>query len=472
MVGGSSQLSNGVREKVEEVAEHRGRLLCYTSARMSEPLLHVLVINWNGREHLDGCFESLLSAQYGNIRFVLVDNGSSDGSVAYVRERYGHDARVEFLELPENLGWSGGNNAGMLRAMEAGAAYVFLLNNDTRVDANVFENTIALAESFPQVGVVAPKMVLFGQRCVLNSVGLFCTPAGTSWDIGAGRLDGPRWNGGEAVVGACGGACLIRTEALKKTGLLPEEFVIYLDDLDLCLRIWDAGYEVRPCPDAVVEHKFSASMGEGERAKYKYFLATRNRFLVVFRNFSCLRILQSAPWIALAEARSLGRAVLDGLWWRIGAHFRAWIYTIIRLPSLLAYRQARKRLGLSMGRFWLMMHRGELFCPGVELPQDGWYKSRSVEGREVRPMSATAWIDTEGGQLRVFHANCYPHLGATQVRMEVKGKTLALLSASHMETVQVEVPTGRLMFVAERIFHAEETGALTEYGGWISVEPG
>ena len=437
---------------------------------MNEPLLHVLVINWNGREHLRDCFDSLLESRHENVRFVLVDNGSTDGSVAFVRERYGHDRRVEILELGENLGWSGGNNAGIRRALEAGAAYVFLLNNDTRVHAGVFEKTVALAERSPEVGVVAPKMVLFDQPFVLNSVGLLCSRAGASWDIGAGRLDGAEWDGHAPVIGACGGACLIRTGMLARTGLLPEEFVIYLDDLDLCLRAWDAGYEVRPCPEAVVEHKFSASMGEGDRARHKYFLATRNRFLVVLRNFPWHRLVECLPWLALAEAKSLGRAALDGAWWRIAAHARAWVSVCRLLPAVFRERRLRRRNGLESGRFWPFIHREHLFCPGVALPRDGWYRPITAGGRPARPMSAQAWLDTAGGQLRIFHANCYPALGPTCVRLEARGETLAVLSTRGAETTIVEVPAGRVYFVAERIFRAEETGALTEYGGWISVE--
>ena len=446
------------------------QVLCYTSPQMRESLLHVLVINWNGREHLRDCFDSLVASPCENTRFVLVDNGSSDGSVAFVREHYGHDRRVEFLELPENLGWSGGNNAGMRRALEAGADYVFLLNNDTRVAPDVFDKTVALAEASPAIGVVAPKMVLFDQPFVVNSVGLQCSRAGASWDIGAGRLDGPEWTGTEPVIGACGGACLIRADVLKKVGLLPEAFVIYLDDLDLCLRAWDAGYEVRPCPDAVVEHKFSASMGEGDRARHKYFLATRNRFLVLLRNFPWLRLAQCLPWIVLAEAKSVGRAALDGLWWRIGAHARTWAHTLRSLPGTLRYRRERRMRGLSMGRFWPMIHRERLFCPGVELPVDGWYSSCQAEGHSIRPISARAWMDTTGGQLRIFHANCYPHLDSTCIRVEAGGKRLAVLSTRKAETALVDVPPGRVTFVAERIFRTEETGALTEFGGWLSLE--
>src|SRR5690554_139516 len=97
---------------------------------MNKPLVYVVIINWNGREHLDVCFTTLLASDYPNVRFLLLDNASTDGSVAYVRERFGHDDRVCWLACKENYGWSGGNNLGIQAALEAGAAYVFLLNND------------------------------------------------------------------------------------------------------------------------------------------------------------------------------------------------------------------------------------------------------------------------------------------------------------------------------------------------------
>ncbi len=84
---------------------------------MDSPLVHVLVINWNGLTHLEACFSSLRESTYANARHILVDNASSDGSVEYVREHFGRDARVEVYQCPRNLGWSGGNNAAMARTI-------------------------------------------------------------------------------------------------------------------------------------------------------------------------------------------------------------------------------------------------------------------------------------------------------------------------------------------------------------------
>ena len=189
-------------------------------------------------------------------------------------------------------------------------------------------------------------------------------------------------------------------------------------------------------------------------------------------NFPWSRIAQCLPWIALAEARSLGRAALEGLWWRFDAHFRAWSHVIANFPALLLYLRERRLRGLSMGRFWPMIHRGLLFCPGIELPLYGWYPPCIVQGHQVRPMSAKAWIDSPGGQLRIFHANCYPHLGPTRVRVEAGEETLAFLSTRGSDTTRLEVPPARICFVAEHVFRAEETGALIDCGGWISVEQG
>lgn len=438
---------------------------------MSHPLTHVLVINWNGREHLEECFSSLLREEGGAFRFVLVDNASTDGSVEFVRRRFGGDPRLEVLALAENRGWSGGNNAGIQAAMEAGADYVFLLNNDTRVAPGALRHAVELAASDPSIGVVAPKMVLFGQPFLLNSTGVLCSRAGACWDIGVGRVDGPRWHGRGPVIAACGGACLLRVAALRKTGLLPKAFHIYLDDVDLCLRMWDAGFRVLPCPEAVVEHKFSASMGEGARARRKYYLATRNRFFLFMRNLPAPEFARLLPWLLLAEAKAVGRALLDRRWWAAGAHPRAWAAALAALPAARRHRREWRAKGLSKGRFLPMLHRGRLFCPEVALPKNGWYPARAVDGETVQPISARAWMDVPAGRLRVLSVNCYPSLGPSRVRFEMDGRVLGTVESPLRAEWVLEVPAGRLDMTAENLFYAEDTGAAADFGGWLRVAP-
>ena len=230
----------------------------------ANPLVHVLVINWNGLEHLHDCFGSLVDSTYTNAKFILLDNNSEDDSVAYVREHFAHDTRVDFYLLPENQGWSGGNNEGMKAALETDADYILLLNNDTRVEPDFLEKLVDQAEADPEIGALSPRMLMFHEPQIINSLGLRASIIGAGWDLGMGRLDSLRWDTKDPIIGVCGAAMFLRASAIRDAGLLPTDFDIYLDDLDFCLRIWNAGYTIHLCYPSVVYHKFSATMGEGE----------------------------------------------------------------------------------------------------------------------------------------------------------------------------------------------------------------
>lgn len=432
---------------------------------MPKPLVYVLVINWNGREHLADCFDSLLAGTYRNCRFVLVDNNSSDDSIAFVKGGY-DDPRIEVLPLPENIGWSEGNNRGIERALDAGADYVFLLNNDTSTAPDAIEKLVSAAEAKPECGALAPKMVLFSAPHLLNSLGIECSIIGSSWDIGVGRLDGPKWNVPRKVLGVCGGAMFLRCATLRRAGLLPD-FQIYLDDLDLCLRIWNAGFEIWNCPEAVVRHKFSATMGTGKRLRQKYYLNTRNRMRVVMRNFPATQMHRVIPRMLLGEAKSVGRGFLDGDHWKLWAHAKSWGSSLAYLPE--AWR-ARKQYGAS-ARFWEQVKRNTLFFRGVELPENGWYAEREVRGEAVRPMSKSATMDWKGGQLRITLVNCYSSLGEAEVEVFAGGQVIARLATARRTEEVVTAPQGPVEFRAKRIFDADDTGELCDYGGWMRLEP-
>ncbi|MFO7976821.1 MAG: glycosyltransferase family 2 protein [Candidatus Hydrogenedentota bacterium] len=430
---------------------------------MPEPLVYVLIINWNGREHLADCFDSLLAGTYRHCRFVLIDNNSDDDSIAFIAQNY-DDPRVEILALPENMGWSGGNNRGIERSLGAGADYVFLLNNDTATAPDAIERLVAVAESKPECGALAPKMVLFDTPYLLNSVGIECSIIGSSWDIGVGRIDGPKWAAPRKVLGVCGGAMFIRSKALREAGLLPD-FQIYLDDLDLCLRIWNAGYTIWNCPEAVVRHKFSATMGEGKRLRQKYYLNTRNRMRLVLRNFPSSKMHWILPKMVLGEAKSIGRGILDGEYWKLWAHTKAWGASLAYLPEA---RRARKQFGAS-ARFWDQIRHDRLFFPGVELPENGWYPERMVNGERLRPISKTATMDWEGGELRITLVNCYPSMGVAEVEVFAGGQVIQQLVTTDRLQKSVTAPEGEIEFRAKRIFDADETGELCDFGGWLRI---
>ena len=434
---------------------------------MNTPLVYVIVINWNGREHLEACFASLLLSTCANIVFLLVDNASTDGSADFVRERFGPDPRIEFLVLARNLGWSGGNNAGIRRALEAGADYIFLLNNDTATDAKAIQTLVSAMEADSSLGALAPRMVLFDQPEILNSVGLRMSLIGAAWDIGIGRLDGPPWHRPEPVIGACGGACFLRASALSKTGLLPEDFEIYLDDLDLCLRIWSAGYRVWSCPEAVVRHKFSATMGEGTRARHKYYLNTRNRFRILLRHFPLRSAPRVLPRLIAGEARAMGRGLLSGEAWRVPAHLRAWLAALAYLPRAWRFRCTRPRSGPPA--FWPLIAESPIFCPEVVLPDRGWYPPITFAGERLRPMPRHATVSLSAGPLQVRLVNCYPASGAARITLHAGDTLLGSLTAETSAEACFDVPDGPLTVTAGSAFLMEDTGALYDAGAWLQL---
>lgn len=447
---------------------------------MSTPLVHILVINWNGKEHLEACFDSLVNQTYENLRIVLVDNASADSSVQFVRERYNSDPRVEIRECGENLGWSRGNNLGIERALEAGASYVFLLNNDTATAPDAIERLVAFAEQHPKAGAIAPKMLLFDQPWIINSMGIACTIVGSAWDDGLGRVDGPRWSEPKQVLGVCGGAMFLRADALRAAGVFPADFEIYLDDLDLCLRMWDAGYECWSCPSAAVRHKFSATMGDGARARRKYYLNTRNRLRLILRNFPAREIARALAHYAVSEMRAIGRASRNGELWKVAAHVRSWFAAVAYCSRAMAQRKAMKSAGNRIGTFWDLIRMDLYFFPGIELPNRGWYVpiQRGWPDREQReyvtlhPISSHAYVDVSAGELSVTHGNCYPNVGETNIEVRVNDRTIATLTSSGApQSERFAVESGTLEFIAHRLFDAEATMERFDIGGWIAIRP-
>ncbi len=331
---------------------------------VTEPTVWVIVVNWNGREHLETCLGSLERQTYPARRVVLVDNGSSDGSVAFVRERF---PDVEVIENRRNLGFCEANNQGLRRSIDAGAQYAALLNNDTETDRRWLEELVQAAERSPRAGALASKMLLFDRRDTINSTGLCCSIIGCAWDRGFGQPDGPEWDEPAEVVGASGGAFFVRTAALERVGLLPR-FSIYLEDLDLSLRLWNAGYTIEYVPTAVVYHKFSATMASPRNQYRRAYLNARNRLRVLMRQFPIRHWLRIWARVARAEAKAIGRPVKDGEWWKARAEMCALLAAIAYKPAALVERVRAALDGRGRCRFWHLIDESVDFFSGAQLP--------------------------------------------------------------------------------------------------------
>jgi len=272
--------------------------------------LSVIVVNWNGREHLEVCLGSLLQQTLSGIETVLVDNGSTDGSLAFVAARFG--AAVRVVGLAENRGYAGGLNAG-LRA--ARGRLLMALNSDTEVAPTCCAQLVAAADAHPTTGMFAPKILAFDDRAVIDNVGHLLYADGLSRGRGRLERDAGQYDAEAEIALPSGCAVLLRRAMLADIGLFDADLFAYCDDTDLGLRGRLAGWRCRAVPGAVVYHKYSAA--SAAYSPLKAFLVERNRvwvavkclpgpLLAVSPLFTALR-LGAQAWGALSGRGAAGR---------------------------------------------------------------------------------------------------------------------------------------------------------------------
>ncbi len=245
------------------------------------PRLGVVVLNWNGRSHLESCLPGLVRA-CGSRHFALVvDNDSRDGSADWIRE---HHPELELLVLSENRRFAGGNNAGVQRALERGADVVVCLNNDTRVEEGLLD---ALAEVFlrdDSIAVVGPRIVYADAPEKIWFGGGEGNPA-TGWvshrALRSSTAKGSDPEGDTAWITGC---CLaVRAEVWEALGGLDETFYIYSEDVDFCLRARKMGGRVFYTPRGRLRHAVSSSVG-GQDSPFKAYHRTRSRWQLLGRH--------------------------------------------------------------------------------------------------------------------------------------------------------------------------------------------
>jgi GT2 family glycosyltransferase len=226
----------------------------------SSPVIAVVVLTWNGRALTLDCLRSLEAVERPDVRVIVVDNGSSDGTAAAIRERHGN--RVTVLETGANLGFSGGNNVGIQHALDDGAEFVLLLNNDTTVDPGFIDNLLGPLIDTPGVGITAPKILYESpHNRIWFAGGVISMWMGTARHIGIRETDVGQYDKPRSIDYASGCALLARRDVFERAGLLDTSYHAYFEDVDLCVRARHSGFDIVYIPAAKVWHKISASTG-------------------------------------------------------------------------------------------------------------------------------------------------------------------------------------------------------------------
>ena len=223
--------------------------------RDAQPLISVIIPNWNGAHHLPTCLESLRSQTLREFEVIVADNGSIDGSLELLARDY---PEVRVLALGENRGFAGACNAG-IKATQG--TYVALLNNDAEADPGWLSEVVAAFQRHPEAGLVASKMLLFERRNTFHTAGDFYRVDGIPGNRGVWQKDEGQYDREEAVFSACGGSAAYRRTMLDQIGLLDEDFFFSCEDVDLAWRAQLAGWRCVYVPRAIVYHKLSATGG-------------------------------------------------------------------------------------------------------------------------------------------------------------------------------------------------------------------
>jgi len=249
--------------------------------RASKPKVAIILLNWNGKKDTLECLASLEKASYPNREVIVVDNGSHDGSVQVIREQF---PTILLIETFHNLGYAGGNNAGIDHAMRRGAEYILLLNNDTVVEPDFLSHMVASAEEKPRGGIFGAKILRYKEPEILDHMAGCWNGKRAEFDsLGYGMRDRGQFDAMQETDYVCGCAFLLRRSVVERVGKLDPNFFLLWEETDLCARAKRAGFEIWLTPKAVVWHKVSASFS-GKALMHYYWW--RNRLLWMRKNCS------------------------------------------------------------------------------------------------------------------------------------------------------------------------------------------
>jgi GT2 family glycosyltransferase len=252
------------------------------------PLAYIVILNWNGAKDTIACVESCLELNYDNYRILIVDNGSSDDSESVLRERF---PAIDLLQTGKNLGFAGGNNVGIRYALEQGADFVWLLNNDTVVDSACLSYLVEAAESDKTIGMVGNKIYYLDKPEIIWFAGgeIDLQRGGLSKHIGKDHKDDGSYDRPVSTGFVTGCSILAKRAMIKDVGPMDEAYFLYFEDVDWNLSAQKQGWKLFYEPRAKLWHKEGAQTRESCSSQFIYY-SLRNR-LYFMKRFAPMRMM-------------------------------------------------------------------------------------------------------------------------------------------------------------------------------------
>lgn len=252
---------------------------------MSEPHIVSVILNTNRRADTLECLESLLRSQYDNHQAIVLDNHSTDGSVEAICEKF---PGVRVVRLQENLGYAGNNNVGIQIAMDMGAAWVFVLNEDTVLDPSCLPRLVEAGDSSSRIGIVGPMVYHFDEPGYIQSGGGLLGPYWQSQHIAQDEPDQGQLKENHDVEWISGCAILVRRSVIEQVGMIDPRFFYYWEETEWCLRARRAGWRIMHVPEAKLWHK-GVQRNYSAKPSVSYY-GTRNRLLMMSKHHAPVRV--------------------------------------------------------------------------------------------------------------------------------------------------------------------------------------
>ncbi|WP_066728099.1 glycosyltransferase family 2 protein [Desulfuromonas sp. DDH964] len=325
----------------------------------------MVIVSWNGRHYLEQCLSALGAQIFQNFSVILVDNGSTDGTIDFVRM---HFPEVQIIPLEWNGGFAGPNNLGIQRALlEPGIQFIVTLNNDTQPEPDYLAELVACANRHPEAGSIQPKVNNFFTPELIDSTGILIAPNLSAVNRGLKEPDRGQYQREEEIFGSSASAALYTRKALETVALkgkagtefFDADYFAYYEDVDLALRLRLAGFVSYYAPAARVWHVHSAT-GKNY-SPLKAFYIHRNQYLNILKNLPAMPMLHAfllmpgLYWRSLLGSRKgegaagqLAKSARNdnqSLYWIV---VRGWFQVLRMLPGVLRKRaqvQAKKVVG-------------------------------------------------------------------------------------------------------------------------------
>jgi len=278
---------------------------------MEYPKVFAISLNWNGKNDTIKCVEALKRLNYPNYCIVIVDNGSTDGSVAALKMKF---PDITIIENRANLGYANGFNIGLKFAYEKGADYFLILNNDTIIDSEAMINLVNIAEMDERIGFVSGKVYWYSRPNVLQTIGRMSHPI-TLVDehhIGSGEIDDGQYDKIQDFDFIDDIFLLVRREVFETLGGYDSNFFLYYEETDWCARVRKYGFKIRYTPFAKIWHKGNIGGPGDELSPKRHYYLCRNRIIFLKRNASPVQFRRFMLWFLSNQILDIARRAKHG----------------------------------------------------------------------------------------------------------------------------------------------------------------